>query len=380
MSTHAPLNSSNRSATTGGSGIKPAFVRTENMRESINLQYPMNVEGDEQQGHYIMFFINKVDSAKVNKYKKELARHKMAVEYGAETQADAPISPTGTSALSSAPKGALAVKRPATVRLEKAISLYMPGSVKATYSSLYADTEIGAGAQAAASMIQSAIDSSKSGTLAADAKSMVGIGSGGAKKWASAGQTLGDAAIAQTFTALKGIETVGGPILGMQGALAAGQIASGKVMSDKMELLFTGVGRRKFSYTFTFIPKSEKESEMVAKIVHTFKKHMTPSFGSIGALGMSSTAGGRILNIPETFDIQYMYKGNENPWINKISSCYLTNLDVQYGSDKAGFYEPLEKPAKTGMPGAGPVPTHTTISLNFEEIEKMSRERIEQGF
>jgi hypothetical protein len=74
-----------------------------------------------------------------------------------------------------------------------------------------------------------------------------------------------------------------------------------------------------------------------------------------------------------------MYHSKENPWLNKISTCYLTNMDVQYGSDKAGFYEPLDNPAWKGA-GVGPPPTHTTISLNFEEIEKMSRKRIEEGF
>jgi hypothetical protein len=246
----------------------------------------------------------------------------------------------------------------------------MPPSVKTTYTSKYSDTEIGAGAQAAASLVQSAIESGKKGTLMEDMTTLA--------NWKSGGQTLGEAGVVTAFNWAKGIESIGGPLLGMQGTIAAAQIASGKVMSDKMELLFTGVERRKFSYTFTFIPKSEKESEMVANIVHTFKKHMTPEFGSIGIAGKNFTGGGRVLNIPESFDIQYMYKGNENPWINKISSCYLTNLDVQYGSDKAGFYEPLANPAVKGK--IGPVPTHTTISLNFEEIEKMSRQRIDEGF
>jgi len=163
------------------------------------------------------------------------------------------------------------------------------------------------------------------------------------------------------------------PLLGLQGSFGAMAIQSGLVLSNKMELLFEGVGRRSFSYTFTFIPKSEAESKVVADIVFTFKKHMTPEFGTLFGKGVQ----GRVLKIPETFDIQYMYKGKENPWINKISSCYLTDMDVQYGSDKAGFYEPLENPQ---LGTVGPPSTHTTLALTFSEIEKMSRERIEQGF
>jgi len=361
-------------------GSKPAFGMSANMPQSINLQYPLNVEGDIQQGHYIMFFINSTKQVEIKRhvkalsaYNKDFIRHQKAVDFGAETQIDAPKETT----LSSAPVGAMAVRRPSSVRLERAISLYMPPSVKTTYSSLYSDTEIGAGAALGASLLQDAMQGGKQGM-----KDLIGLGEKEGtfkKKWKAGGQMVGDAGLATAFSWAKGIETIGGPLFGLQGTMAAAQIASGKIMSDKMELLFTGVGRRKFSYTFTFIPKSEKESEMVANIVFTFKKHMTPSFGSVGFGGVSSNAGGRILNIPETFDIQYMYHSKENPWLNKISTCYLTSMDVQYGSDKAGFYEPLANPAWKGA-GVGPPPTHTTMTLNFEEIEKMSRKRIEEGF
>ena len=29
------------------------------------------------------------------------------------------------------------------------------------------------------------------------------------------------------------------------------------------------------------------------------------------------------MKFPDTFDIQYMYQGNENTYLNKISTCYL---------------------------------------------------------
>ena len=356
-------------------GNKSAFGGSTTEGQSINLQYPLNVENETQQGHYIMFFINKIDPASIEKWKDYDQKVKEYNELLNDDEWDGALDkpkapPGGTSTLASAPKGALAVRRPGTVRLKQAISLYMPPSVKTTYTSTYSDTEIGAGAQAAASLVQSAIESGKKGALMKDMTTM--------SNWKSGAQTLGEAGLVTAFNWAKGIESIGGPLLGLQGTIAAAQIASGKVMSDKMELLFTGVGRRKFSYTFTFIPKSEKESEMVANIVHTFKKHMTPEFGSISIAGKNFTGGGRVLKIPETFDIQYMYHSKENPWLNKISTCYLTSMDVQYGSDKAGFYEPLAHPQLKGK--VGPVPTHTTISLNFEEIEKMSRTRIDQGF
>ena len=350
-------------------GSKPAFGISANMPKSINLQYPLNVEGDIQQGHYIMFFINSSNPTVIAKDKESAYYSAMwggdDPVFGSNTQ----LNPPKVSTYQTAPTGALSIKRPATTRLEKAISLYMPTTVKTEYKMNYTDTEIGGGAQAAASLLQSAIDSGRKGTMFEDFITNDGYKSGA--------QTLGAGAAVTAVNWAKGIEQVGGPLLGMQGSIAAASIASGKIMSDKMELLFTGVNRRQFSYTFTFIPKSEEESEMVANIVFTFKKYMTPSFGELNGLGVKTTAAGRILNIPETFDIQYMYHAKENPWLNKISTCYLLGMDVSYGSEKSGFFEPLENPAVKGI---GPPPAHTSITLNFEEIEKMSRERIEQGF
>ena len=49
---------------------------------------------------------------------------------------------------------------------------------------------------------------------------------------------------------------------------------------------------------------------------------------------------GRFLKVPDSFDIQYMYKGTENPWIGKVSTCYCTGVDVKYGGDRYTAFEP----------------------------------------
>ena len=349
------------SALGGGGGAATSFKGISTTQTSMNLAYPLAVEQDEMEGHYIMFFINSADPAKVKKVKADKEAAEFRSGFLGQDQLDKPTSST----LSSAPKGALAVTRPATVRLSKAISLYMPPAIKVQYQSLYKEEEIGAGAQLGAAAVSKAMDTAAN----------QGISGFNPLKanWSAGLSATGDAGLALAASFAKGLEATAGPLVGLQGSFGAMSIQSGQVLSNKMELLFTGVERRKFSYTFTFIPKSEAESKVVADIVFTFKKHMTPEFGSLFGKGLQ----GRVLKIPETFDIQYMYKGKENPWINKISSCYLTDLDVQYGSDKAGFYEPLENPQ---LGTVGPPPTHTTLTLNFSEIEKMSRERIEQGF
>jgi len=163
------------------------------------------------------------------------------------------------------------------------------------------------------------------------------------------------------------------------GAAALAQISTGAILGSKMEVLFTDVGRRNFSFAFNFIPKSEQEARMVYDIIQTFKEHMLPEylmsidFGKM--IGKVNLGQGRILKIPDTFDIMYFFHNNENPFLNRISTCYLTSMDVDYGGEKYVTYEPTSLGNREGPP-----PQRTSISLAFTEIETITRERAEQGF
>ena len=45
-----------------------------------------------------------------------------------------------------------------------------------------------------------------------------------------------------------------------------------------MEMVFEGVDRRSFNFTFRMMPKSESEADAVDKIVNMFRFYMAPSF------------------------------------------------------------------------------------------------------
>ena len=166
------------------------------------------------------------------------------------------------------------------------------------------------------------------------------------------------------------------------------QIASGMAISNKMELQFDGVDRGGFSYEFTFIPKSEQEAKVVEEIVYAFKKNMMPSYvdqvnlGTIYGHDVTAKFNGKIMKTPNIFDIEYQHKGKRNPFLNRVSSSYLTSVDVSYGGDRFKAYESTTTNARKGYEGGGegPPPQKTTLSLNFREIEMMSKERIEAGF
>ena len=77
------------------------------------------------------------------------------------------------------------------------------------------------------------------------------------------------------------------------------------------------------------------------------------------------------MSVPNTFNIQYMYKGKENDYTHRVSECFLDKVDVTYGGDR---YKTFESDAD------GAQPVETTITLNFKEMELITRERIFEGF
>ena len=338
-------------------------LSTRGAAKQPNLSYPLNVDSDRQQGHYIMFHILQSGHGKIaKKANKKLSDINKATAASLNlppasvgTNANAYESSTHTAAINQAPPQALMVKRGANwTVLTQAITLYMPPSVKVSYKTNYQDADIGVKAGAAAGAIEAF---------------MGGVGSGAKSMVSGAGMMALAAAV-------KGADVLA------PGAAALAQISTGTVIGSKVELLFQGVGRRDFQYTFTFIPKSAIEAAMVAKIIYAFKINMLPEYRSgkfsPSVLGkkveFDVNKGGRLLVMPNAFDINYMYLSKENHWINKISSCYLTSMDVEYGGDKFVTYPSMQEPISKQD---GPPPQRTVVSLSFSEIEILTRESVD---
>ena len=240
----------------------------------------------------------------------------------------------------------LYLKRNPTVRLDTAITLYMPATVSTSYAADYHPVEIGPGAAIAA--------------RAYDAYVNRGVG---------ARQIFDDNETA-AFNALK--EGLAKAFLasvdvlpGFAGAKGTYEAQTGVVLSDRMELLFKGLGRRTFSFTFAMMPKSEQEAQAIRNIVYAFKYNMLPEFEG-------GNRAGRKLKVPNTFDIEYMYHGRSNDYLNKISTCVLKQMDVKYGGDRYKTFDPDSN--------GSPSPVMTEISLTFEEMELITRERVAEGY
>ena len=345
--------------------------------------FPLDVTGGPgvgNQGHYVMFFINEQQDAELRFGERkdgetsviENASQTNVPQYitrmvgdtavrevnknGYENQQHADLTavdPGFKKALTerkSKPKtykagGSTAyLQRAPTVRLDTAIALYMPPQATYINQFNYIDTEIGAGAMAATDAYGQVISGAATADVIGNAMSNLGTGiSEGLMKTASAAV---------------------GAIPGLQGTREAYEAAQGAIVADRMELAFKGLNKRKFQFQFRFLPKNKKEADEVRNIIFAFRANAAPEF-------VGGNRQGRKMRVPNTFDIQYMYDGNENQYLQKISTCVLENITVTYGGDRFRTFTPNEE-------GAPPVETQCT--LEFSEMELITKERIFEGF
>ena len=303
------------------------------------LSYPLDTAAFAQ-GHYVIFQLHSTTNGRLVKEDK----------------------PSGFKKRSFALKAG-------TKRVGTQIALYMPPSVSVSYKTKYGDVPISSTAEQAINTIGAVKN--------AEGLAAVGEGAKGVGKTLAAGGKSALAATAGTTS----------------NALAPGLkelafVQAGKIVTDKMELVFEGVDRRTFNFEFNFIPKSRRESEQVDQIVNAFKIAMLPeytsSFGAVmgTALGVGSSGLGvdtgqdRTLSIPTTMDIKYYVQTEdgtpvENRYLNRISTCYLQDMDVEYGGDRYTAYEHF---------GKGAPPQQTKITLMFQEIEIITKEAAREGY
>ena len=152
-------------------------------------------------------------------------------------------------------------------------------------------------------------------------------------------------------------------LTGAEGARESFLKVQGIADNPYMEVLFDKVGLREFNYNFQFAPKNPDETEDIKKIINLFRFHMLPELRGDAA---------RFLKLPSEFDIHYMFMGEdgaatENHYYNKIATCVLQNLSVDYTPNGV----------KSFSNGA---PTQINLSLSFKETEMMTKEMVNEGF
>ena len=234
-------------------------------------------------------------------------------------------------------------KFPTHTQVTSAIALYMPPGVKVNYGQNY-----GAEATELSGTTANTIGIAKSAVKTTDQlKAIIGGVAGGLGQYG---------------------KNIVGEALSMVGAGDPIKLASkafGVAVNPHEEMFYEGPSFREFSYAFDFYPRDEKEMKDVQNIVKLFKYHQAPD------LDMSKY-GGRLFNVPSEFEIHYMYQDRVNNYMNKISKVACKGVDVQYGEEEQFS---TFKPDADGAP-----PVSTKLTLNFVELELMTKEKIYRGF
>ncbi len=352
-----------------------------------HLSFPLDVLSDVglgNHGHYIMFFVNAQEDAELTssvrdandkgsiaddpsqkynrpKYLQEWSEVNQSYvqrenkngttsqtnEYGIPADPDLQEGdPQPTIKVKNASRfggSTIFLTRKPTKRLTSAIAMFMPANVQTTYTANYTDTEIGGGTED----ILNAFNQAGAGDLEGAVRSVFNTSD----------------ALKEGLTKM-GLAAVSALPIGLAGLREGAEAKAGSVISDRLELAFKGINKRQFQYTFKMIPRSRKEAEEIRKIIFTFKQNMLPEF-------VGGNRAGRKLRVPNTFDIRYMYQGNANEFLHNISTCVLESMNISYGGDRYKTFE---------AQGDGAPPVETSITLNFKEMELITRERVFEGF
>jgi len=126
----------------------------------------------------------------------------------------------------------------------------------------------------------------------------------------------------------------------------------GEIYNPNVELLYRGPKLRGFSFTFTFVPKSQQEAQVINNIILEFKKWSAPS-----------VAKSKMYKVPHVWQVTYMSGSGPNKNMNAFKKAALTDVAVQ---NNQGMN--MHMSFEDGMP------IITTLTLTFTEVDVITRE------
>ena len=333
-------------------------------------QFPKDVFDNQQLGHYMVFYVNQQDRQRYNyrdnSSKQQDLSNKHPSQYLSDTglrsdrnrlqirnnqvtganydsQRD-DLSATSYDRNSSAMQQ-LGKTNKTTTRISDSIALYLPAQVTDNTSALYEELSMGIGGKAI-NDVGAAVKSFVNDDFEAFGKQFTA----GLKSVLSEGGRRLLVGAAETLT-------------GAEGSVQGVNKLFGQADNPFVEVFFTSMNLRKFTYNFVFAPRNEDETNEVQQIIQLFRFHMVPELQG---------TNGRYITLPSTFDIHYMYKadnGNsyENDYYTRLSTCVLQDCSVNY--------------TPTGVKSFGDgAPTQITMNLTFSETEALTKEKVKQGY
>ena len=133
--------------------------------------------------------------------------------------------------------------------------------------------------------------------------------------------------------------------------------ATGMVMNNNLELMFSGPSLRSFNYNFRFTPRDQAEANEIRRIIKFFKKAMAPI----------RTEKKMFLESPHVFKLEYIFKnGGQHPFLNKMKTCACTSFNAVYAPD--GSYMTYDDGSMTSY----------NVTMSFGELNPIYAEDIKE--
>ena len=133
--------------------------------------------------------------------------------------------------------------------------------------------------------------------------------------------------------------------------------ATGMVLNSNLELLFNSANLRSFPFSINFSPRTPDEAQTVKHIIRAFKSSMAAKKGT-SDVGQ----GGIFLRAPDVFQLRYLHRGKDHPFLNSFKHMALTGMQVNYTG--AGTFASYEDGT----------PVNMKMSLTFKELNPVYHE------
>jgi len=127
------------------------------------------------------------------------------------------------------------------------------------------------------------------------------------------------------------------------------QKTSGVALNPNESVLFEKISFRTYQFTYKFMPRNKKESEMLHNIIKVFEITMLPDVSAEGA---------GFLTVPDHYKLSFT--PDIESFMPSFLPCVLTDMSVTYNENKSIFHEDGS-------------PNEVSLSLTFQETELLTR-------
>ena len=128
--------------------------------------------------------------------------------------------------------------------------------------------------------------------------------------------------------------------------------STGRILNPNAELLFQGPVLRDFGFKFLMIARSQREAEVIRKIIKFFKEGAAPVYDG----------GAALLSTPNVFQLEYKAGDTLLNTVNRFNEMALRTITVDYAPD--GFWSAYQDSH----------PVAVVMSLQFSELRPIYRE------